>query len=125
MALPYNQALAYRLGYSTRDFDPRYTPAPLQFPEYTDDDKAVIDHIVNKLVAIDTELEQNRKDSMALDVGGVKVDFNRNIAITKAEGTRLLRELSQLSDLPLKYDKYQGRSPNDLSVTPLVARNYA
>jgi hypothetical protein len=81
--------------------------------------------ILSKLLLIDAELEQNRKDSMAIDVGGVKVDFNRNILITKAEGTRLLKELEQISGVTLKFDKYLGRSPQGLSVTPLVVRNYA
>lgn len=124
MPLSFNQSLAYRLGWSARAFDLRYNPAPLQFPDYTEDDKAELQVIIDKLVAIDEELEQNRKDSMALDVGGVKVDFNRNIQITKHEGSRLLRELSQLSDIPIKFDKYLGRSPSEHSVTPLVVRNY-
>jgi hypothetical protein len=124
MALSFNQALAYRLGWSARHFDPRYTHAPIQFPDYSSDDLEALQVIIDKLVAIDEELETNRKDSMALDVGGVKVDFNRNIQITRQEGTRLLKELSQLSDIPIRYDKYLGRSPGENSVTPLVVRNY-
>lgn len=123
--LSYNQNLAYTLGYSTRHFDPRFTAQPIVFPLYTVDDQAFMQLILDKLTAIDSELEANRKDSMALDVGGVKVDFLKNMQITKAEGTRLLRALEQASGVPMKFDKYLGRSPNGLSSTPVVVRCYS
>ena len=124
MALSFNQALAYRLGYSTRDLQYTLTQSALQFPPYTVDDVEALQEIIDKLITLDAELETNRADSMALDVGGVKVDFNRNMQITKAEGSRLLRELSALADVPIKFDKYLGRYANSNSTTPLVVRNY-
>ena len=124
MALSFNHALAYRLGYSTRDLQYTLTQSALQFPPYTVDDVEALQEIIDKLITLDAELETNRADSMALDVGGVKVDFNRNMQITKAEGSRLLRELSALADVPIKFDKYLGRYANSNSTTPLVVRNY-
>jgi hypothetical protein len=124
MALSFTQALCYRLGYSVRDFQNRFTGVPIIIPEYTADDIEALQEIIDKLIALDLELETNRADSMALDVGGVKVDFNRNIQITKSEGSRLLKELSYLSDIPVKYDKYLGRRAGSNSTTPLVVRNY-
>ncbi len=124
MALTFNQTLAYTLGYSTRHFDPRYTAQPIVFPEFTEDDVAYIQKILDKLTAIDEELEANRKDSMATDVGGIKIDFHKNIQITKSEGTRLLKELERITDIPLMYDKYLGRTQSGLSSTPIVVRSY-
>ena len=123
--LSFNQTLAYTLGFSAKQFDPRFAAQPITFPLYTADDQAFLQVILDKLTAIDSELEINRKDSMALDVGGVKVDFLKNIQITKAEGTRLLRSLEQASGIPMKFDKYLGRSPNGMSSTPLVVRCYS
>lgn len=124
MALSYNQALAYRLGYSARDFDALYTTHPLNIPVYTDDDKAVLDSIVAKLDVIDQNIEQNTQDSMATKVGNITVDYVRNLQILKSEGSRLLSELSQLAGFPIAYDKYLGLIPNS-STHPLTVRNYA
>lgn len=124
MALSFTQSLCYRLGYSVRDFQNRLTGLPVIIPEFTADDIEALQEIIDKLIALDLELETNRADSMALDVGGVKVDFNRNIQITKAEGSRLLRELAALSAIPIRFDKYLGRYAGNTSSTPLVVRNY-
>lgn len=117
MALSFNQTLTYHLGYTLG--------TPVNVPEFSSEQQLVILDVISRLDAIDAELEANRKDSMALDVGGVRVDFNRNIQITRAEGSRLLRLLSQLSGIPLAYDRYLGRHPGDSSVTPLAVPNYA
>lgn len=121
----FNRQIAYVLGYSARRFDSRYYPQPLQFPEFDSDARVLIVDLMAKLGVIDAELISNRADSMALDVGGVKVDFARNISITKQEGSRLLRELSIMTDIPVAHDRYLGRSPTDSSITPLSVKNYA
>jgi hypothetical protein len=122
--LSFNQSLAYMLGYNTRDFDPLFTTNPLQFPSYTTDDILYIQGIINKISSIEAELEQNRPDAMANEVGGVKVDFGKSISISKMEGSRLLNLLSQVAAIPIKYDRFMGRKPDSFSRTPLVVRNY-
>jgi hypothetical protein len=121
----FEQNLCYALGYSARQFDSRYSSNTLNIPTYNTTDKALLNDIYDKLVIIDNAIDQNALDSMALAIGDIKVDYNRNMAILKAEGSRYLQQLSQLAGVPIDYDKYLGRSPGKFSKTPLVVRNYS
>jgi hypothetical protein len=124
MALSFKLQLAYRLGYTTKDFDPRYNTSILAIPDYTVDDQAYLQLIMNKLVVIDAELDTNRPDAMALDVGGIKVDFGKSLALSRQEGSRLLAELANTAAIPMKFDKYTGRSPSSGPLSPVAVRNY-
>jgi hypothetical protein len=66
--------------------------------------------ITSELRDVTDQLKAAIQDSMAQDVGGLKVDFDAHIAQVKTEGTRLLLELAQVSGLPLRYDRFSGRT---------------
>ena len=65
--------------------------------------------LCSQLEAIDTALASAVLDSMAMAVGELKVDYAKHIALLKLEGSRLLKELSNVSGLPIAYDRYYGR----------------
>lgn len=74
--------------------------------------QARIDTLISELATIDTQIETALNDSMATQVGELKVDFNRQIALLKNEGTLKLQEISNLSGLELMFNKYTGARKN-------------
>lgn len=98
-----------------------YTEVPL-FPPTSLPIKAL--NICTRLDEIDTQLKDAITDSMAVSVDTLGVNYPQHIGLLKAEGTRLLRQLSNMCKLPLMYDRYLGRSPKDVSVTPLAVKSY-
>lgn len=98
MALPVSTRTLLALGYSTtyaRNF-------PDTFPsELTVDELAYVTSLVTKIEAIDTELLENTRDSMAIKVQDLCLDYNRYIAQTLALQGRLRDQLSMTTDIPL------------------------
>lgn len=71
---------------------------------------AKANEIITQLVAIDLALASARLDSMAVQVDKLAVDYVQHMALLKAEGSRLLKELSNVSGLAVVYDRYYGIS---------------
>ena len=101
------------LGYWNDDLEPNLSPSRL----------GLCNVLIGHLVSIDSALAQNTLDSMAVSVGELQTNYGLNIAVMKSEGTRLLRQLSQLSGLPIIYDPYCAKY-TDLAALPLAIRQY-
>lgn len=69
-----------------------------------------LDAIVIELADIDTQLRDLRPDSLAIEVQGMKLNFNQQRAILKQDGSQLLRELAQLMAISIVYNKYASSS---------------
>ena len=74
--------------------------------------------ILNSLRALDLELAENTKDSMAVKVQDLGLDYRQYITQTLQRGCRLLEELSTAISVPIITNKYTG------SVSRIAVRNY-
>jgi hypothetical protein len=119
-----NKDLCYCLGYSAWDFDTRYSTHPIQIPNYADEDRTAIQALLDEIADIENQIKTNTADSMAESVGGLKVNFTRNIMLLQAEGHRKLTLLARLSGVPIKFDRFLARAPGEHSITPVVVRSY-
>ena len=108
----------YHLGYPESQLLPNPDANGNPLPFVTNNVGAVID----RLVGIDTGLDQAALDSMATAVGDLKVDFVRGSWMLKLEGSRQLGLLASLTGVPIYYDRFKGRKPTDPSVTPLAVK---
>jgi uncharacterized membrane-anchored protein YhcB (DUF1043 family) len=95
-----------------------YSPAILNtehFVEYLNSDYSSltedrIDAIFLELDAIDIQLKDALSDSMAMRIDNLEVNYERHYQHLSSEGSRLLQELSNLTGMPIAYDKYKRRS---------------
>lgn len=62
--------------------------------------------------AVENALNSAVLDSMALQVGDLKVDYSAHISQLKNQGTILLIQLSKLTGLPIAFDKFQLSAGN-------------
>jgi hypothetical protein len=69
-----------------------------------------IEDRIRRLKAIDVALEEAAKNSVAEGVGDLRLNYTKHLQTLKSEGSRLLREISALSGIPLKYDRYRTGS---------------
>jgi hypothetical protein len=90
------QALNNHLGLTTSG---RVTAVPLDY-------EAATLGLVASLTSLDEALSEGSLNAMALDVGGLKVDFNRGLSLQRGEGSRLLRSLAEWLSLETYWDKY-------------------
>lgn len=90
--------ISLQLGYTNEDLEPTLPDARL----------AKAKDLMAQLNAIDTALASATLDSMAVQVDKLTVDFAKHIALLKLEGSRLLKELANVSGLPIVYDRYYG-----------------
>lgn len=98
--------ISSQLGYPTDDLEPVLeTTRALQ-----------ANSLMTQLAAIDAALSVSTLDSMAVEVGDLKVNYTRNIQLMKLEGSRLLKQLANLSGLPVLYDRFLPPQPNPWSV---------
>lgn len=102
------------LGYHDETLEPILVPGR----------QTLVDALLLRLSEIDLAIDTGTTDSMALKVGELSVDYNRHLMILKAEGSRKLKELANLSGLPVLYDKYSGRSAIAGASSPLVVQSY-
>ncbi len=72
-----------------------------------------VDRLLQDLQEIDEMLKNALRDSMAVEVGELTVNYGNHIAQLKNEGSTKLRELSVITGIPLLFDKYSGRGAND------------
>lgn len=79
--------------------------------------------LIETLTEIDEQLNSARSDSMAIAVGELKLDYRQHISHLKSEGSRLLRQLSALTEVAIKFDKYRGISPSS-SASSISAVSY-
>lgn len=69
-----------------------------------------IQSIIDEINQVDTLLAAARGDSMATQIDTIKVDYQQHINYLLDEGTRMLVQLSKLTNLELKYNKYNPDS---------------
>jgi len=67
--------------------------------------------IVADLETIDGLLAEARANTMAINLGTMKLDFATHLAALKLEATNLLTELAQLSGIALFFNRYIGEYP--------------
>lgn len=86
------------------------------FPTITVDPAAqeAVDIILASLKAVDQQIQQNSIDSLASNVGSLRINaYAANVELAK-QGTELLKELSRLvgtagEPFPITFDKYAKR----------------
>lgn len=64
--------------------------------------------ILAELADIDQKLVEARADSMAKEVGQLKLSYSQHVRHLKSEGNRTLKELSNLLGIEVVYSKYGG-----------------
>lgn len=69
-----------------------------------------IDSIMTAIEAIDTTLQAAPLDSMAVKIDKLEVSYSQHLTLLKQEGSRLIAELSRLTDIEITFDKYKGKS---------------
>lgn len=115
MALPVQTRVLNALGYSMVYIRNNQNAFPSNI---TVDELAYITDLVTKVEAIDTELLENTRDSMAVKVQDLGLDYNRYILQTLALQQRLLEKLSDVT----------GITPNTESTASeagtIAVRNY-
>lgn len=80
--------------------------------------------LCTRLTVIDSQIDTGLTDSMAVTVGELSVDFGRHIQLLKQEGSRILKTISAMSGIPIKYDRYLGRSPGEVTTSPMSVKTY-
>jgi GTP:adenosylcobinamide-phosphate guanylyltransferase len=76
-------------------------------------DKAIA--ILADLASIDQQLIDARSDSMAKNVGSLRLSYTQHVAHLKSEGTRALTELSNVLGISIVHNKYRGASVSTVS----------
>ncbi|MBW4443089.1 MAG: hypothetical protein KME10_17985 [Plectolyngbya sp. WJT66-NPBG17] len=71
--------------------------------------------LLDAIESLNGLLSAARTDSMAVEVGGIKIDYVQHVRHLKSEGSRLLRQLEALTGLPLKFDQFKGSAPRSSS----------
>lgn len=79
--------------------------------------------ILLQLQAIDQAIAAATLDSMAVEVGSLKVDYARHLSLLKTEGSRLLKDLANVSGLSVAYDRFSGGAAG-VSSTPVSWVSY-
>lgn len=105
MAYSTSTRVLLALGYSLVNINNGHIRLP---DNLTADDFTYFSGILTQLDAIDTELENNTRDSMAVQVQDLTLDYNRYIAQTLARANRLLQQLSRAASTPVAFNKYGG-----------------
>lgn len=85
-------------------------PDTLVLPLLSVERQTDVDRLLAELADLDELLAAALRDSMAVKVGELTVDYARHITQLRQEGSGKLRLLSILSGVPLLFDKYTGRS---------------
>lgn len=90
----------------------------VQYPEFAISTarQNVIEERVLELTTIDDALKQARLNSVADSIGDIRLQFRNHISLLKEEGSRILKEISNLSGIPLEFDRYRGK-PRPMSFT--------
>ncbi len=70
-----------------------------------------ITKLLLEVTDIDTLLSEARVNSMAQQLGTMKLDFQYHIQSLKADASLKLAEMSRLSGIPVFFDRYSGTYP--------------
>lgn len=81
-------------------------------------------YLCTRLTVIDGQIDTGLTDSMAVTVGELSVDFGRHIQLLKQEGSRILKQIAAMSGIPINYDRYLGRSPDQATTSPMSIKSY-
>lgn len=103
------------LGYSLVSINNR----AIVLPALDGDAILYVESILVRLLNLDQDLETNIRDSMAVKVQDLGLDYGAYVAQARAQGSRLLKELAAATGTPVVYDRYRGSSGNSITV-----RNY-
>lgn len=68
-----------------------------------------VEGLIVEIASIDALLKEARDTSFVMESRGSRLSYSQHVAHLKAEGTRALRELVQLLDISLAYNKYAPR----------------
>lgn len=107
-------SIALQLGYTSDVLDPVLDVARA----------SRANDLIAQLNAVDVALATARIDSMATAVGDLKVDYARHMSLLKAEGSRLLKDLANLTGLAVAYDRFLGQSPTKVKRSPWGFQSY-
>lgn len=107
-------SILLQLGYNNETSEPVLTGARL----------AKANNLIVQLDAIDSALAAARLDSMAVQVDKLTVDYTKHMALLKAEGSRLLKELSNLVGLAISYDRFYGSGSTTVKRSAYTFQSY-
>ncbi|MFB2876840.1 hypothetical protein [Floridanema aerugineum] len=96
------KTISYHLGYLDDNLEPTVSASR----------QPLVLNIMENINAVENALNSAVLDSMALQVGDLKVDYATHISQLKNQGTMLLIQLSQLTGLPIAFDKFQLSAGN-------------
>lgn len=106
------ESIAVALGYPDA---PAFTMSVIQADNKVSAIVLRVGDLLDELEAIDLKLTAATQDSMAVDVGELKLSYLQHVKHLKSEGSRLLNELAIAVGVPVEYNKYRpsqkSRSP--------------
>jgi hypothetical protein len=71
---------------------------------------AQIDARLTALAAVDAGLSSLVQDGMAEGVGDLRLNYGKHGAMLRQEGSRLLKDIANLSGITLRYNRFGGKS---------------
>lgn len=112
LTLSVAESVAAALGYPDA---PPFTMSVIRSDDKVAAIVSRVSAILNELSAIDLKLVAATQDSMAVDVGELKLSYAQHVKHLKSEGSRLLNELAIAVGVPVEYNRYRpslkSRSP--------------
>lgn len=108
---PVAESIAVALGYPDA---PPFTMSVIQSDNKVSAIVLRVGDLLDELEAIDLKLTAATQDSMAVDVGELKLAYPQHVKHLKSEGSRLLNELSIAVGVPVQYNRYR---PSQKSAT--------
>ena len=103
MALPLQQQVLKQLGYSFVQINSNVVDFPrgLTVDQLTD-----MQVLSDQLVALDVEIATNIRDSMAVKVQDLTLNYAQYIRETRALASQVLNDLSFIASVPIAFNKY-------------------
>jgi hypothetical protein len=118
MALPLTQLVLKQLGYSFTQINSNVVVFPSGL---TNDQLESIKALSDQLVALDLEIATNIRDSMAIKVQDLTLNYSQYIRETRGLASQTLEDLSYMANLPIKFNKY---TTNKTKVVTAVTNYY-
>jgi hypothetical protein len=85
---------------------------PSLFPPQLGEDPNVmvyVSELLDKLSLLDAEIEDNIRDSMAVKVQDLGLDYGAYLLQANVSASKLLHELGNALSTPVVFDKYRGQ----------------
>lgn len=108
------ESIAVALGYPDA---PKFTMSVIQDENKVDAIVLRVGDLLEEIEAIDLKLTAATQDSMAVEIGELKLSYLQHVKHLKSEGSRLLNELAIAVGVPVQYNKYR---PDRKSTAPGV-----